>query len=42
MNIVLLANVLPLLTTAPTPSEDPASRFIRLLTVFLLAMWVGF
>jgi NAD(P) transhydrogenase subunit alpha len=22
--------------------EDPASRFIRLLTVFLLAMWVGF
>jgi NAD(P) transhydrogenase subunit alpha len=23
-------------------AEDPASRFIRLLTVFLLAMWVGF
>jgi NAD(P) transhydrogenase subunit alpha len=22
--------------------EDPAARFIRLLTVFLLAMWVGF
>lgn len=22
--------------------EDPASKFIRLLTVFLLAMWVGF
>ena len=22
--------------------EDPSSRFIRLLTVFLLAMWVGF
>ena len=25
-----------------TIGEDPASRFIRLLTVFLLAMWVGF
>ncbi len=23
-------------------AEDPAARFIRLLTVFLLAMWVGF
>ncbi len=23
-------------------TEDPASQFIRLLTVFLLAMWVGF
>ena len=23
-------------------AEDPAGRFIRLLTVFLLAMWVGF
>lgn len=22
--------------------EDPAGRFVRLLTVFLLAMWVGF
>jgi len=22
--------------------EDPAAKFIRLLTVFLLAMWVGF
>ena len=22
--------------------EDPATRFLRLLTVFLLAMWVGF
>ena len=30
------------LESAPTPGEDPASRFIRLLTVFLLAMWVGF
>jgi NAD(P) transhydrogenase subunit alpha len=26
----------------PAAGEDPASRFIRLLTVFLLAMWVGF
>lgn len=23
-------------------AEDPAAKFIRLLTVFLLAMWVGF
>ncbi|MFM9011348.1 MAG: NAD(P) transhydrogenase subunit alpha [Planctomycetota bacterium] len=30
----------PLLATAA--GEDPASRFIRLLTVFLLARWVGF
>ncbi|MFM7183193.1 MAG: NAD(P) transhydrogenase subunit alpha [Planctomycetota bacterium] len=30
----------PLLATAA--GEDPASRFIRLMTVFLLAMWVGF
>jgi NAD(P) transhydrogenase subunit alpha len=27
--------------TAAAP-EDPAAKFIRLLTVFLLAMWVGF
>ena len=27
--------------TVATP-EDPAAKFIRLLTVFLLAMWVGF
>lgn len=27
--------------TAGSP-EDPAAKFIRLLTVFLLAMWVGF
>ena len=26
----------------PAAGADPASRFIRLLTVFLLAMWVGF
>jgi NAD(P) transhydrogenase subunit alpha len=32
---------LPLLADAIV-AEDPAARFIRLLTVFLLAMWVGF
>ncbi|MFM8954062.1 MAG: NAD(P) transhydrogenase subunit alpha [Planctomycetaceae bacterium] len=32
---------LPLLADAVV-AEDPAARFIRLLTVFLLAMWVGF
>lgn len=31
-----------LLLADSTLAEDPASRFIRLLTVFLLAMWVGF
>jgi NAD(P) transhydrogenase subunit alpha len=38
MNALLLA---PLLGNA-VAAEDPAARFIRLLTVFLLAMWVGF
>jgi NAD(P) transhydrogenase subunit alpha len=33
---------LPLLLAEAIASEDPAARFIRLLTVFLLAMWVGF
>ena len=33
--------LLPLLADA-VAGEDPSSRFIRLLTVFLLAMWVGF
>jgi NAD(P) transhydrogenase subunit alpha len=33
--------LLPLVADAVT-AEDPAARFIRLLTVFLLAMWVGF
>ncbi|MBU6309955.1 MAG: NAD(P) transhydrogenase subunit alpha [Planctomycetes bacterium] len=33
--------LIPLLAEAVV-TEDPASRFIRLLTVFLLAMWVGF
>ena len=32
---------LPLLAAAVV-AEEPAARFIRLLTVFLLAMWVGF
>ena len=31
-----------LFAAAAAAGEDPASRFIRLLTVFLLAMWVGF
>jgi NAD(P) transhydrogenase subunit alpha len=34
--------VLPLLLADAIATEDPATRFIRLLTVFLLAMWVGF
>jgi NAD(P) transhydrogenase subunit alpha len=28
--------------TDPAAGADPASRFIKMLTVFLLAMWVGF
>ena len=38
MNTLLFV---PLLGDA-VAAEDPAARFIRLLTVFLLAMWVGF
>ena len=34
VHLVLLADALP--------SADAAGTFIRLLTVFLLAMWVGF
>jgi NAD(P) transhydrogenase subunit alpha len=34
--------LLPVLFADAILPEDPASRFIRLLTVFLLAMWVGF
>ena len=34
--------IVPLLFADAILPEDPASRFIRLLTVFLLAMWVGF
>jgi NAD(P) transhydrogenase subunit alpha len=37
-----LLPALPWLFAAAAAAEDPASRFIRLLTVFLLAMWVGF
>lgn len=33
---------LPILLAEAAATEDPAARFIRLLTVFLLAMWVGF
>ncbi len=33
---------LPILLAEAVTTEDPAARFIRLLTVFLLAMWVGF
>lgn len=35
------SSFVPLVADAVT-AEDPAGRFIRLLTVFLLAMWVGF
>jgi NAD(P) transhydrogenase subunit alpha len=40
----LLQPLLPLFASAANAAagEDPATRFIRLLTVFLLAMWVGF
>jgi len=34
--------LLPLILADAIAAEDPATRFIRLLTVFLLAMWVGF
>ena len=40
MSPLLLPTVLA--DAGATIGEDPASRFIRLLTVFLLAMWVGF
>ncbi|NBU41870.1 MAG: hypothetical protein EBS51_13930, partial [Planctomycetia bacterium] len=33
---------LPLLIADTAAAVDPAATFIRLLTVFLLAMWVGF
>ena len=36
------ATLLPALFADAVAAEDPASQFIRLLTVFLLAMWVGF
>ena len=34
--------VIPVLLADAVAGEDSATRFIRLLTVFLLAMWVGF
>jgi NAD(P) transhydrogenase subunit alpha len=40
-----LAHIAILLADAASPAvaaEDAAAKFIRLLTVFLLAMWVGF
>ena len=37
----MLLDSITLLATTPS-GEYPASTFIRLLTVFLLAMWVGF
>ena len=37
-----LLSSLTLLASSEMTGEDPASKFIRLLTVFLLAMWVGF
>ena len=42
MTIDVLLHARPLLGATETTGEDPASTFIRLLTVFLLAMWVGF
>ena len=36
--VILLADS----SVATSAAEDPAGKFIRLLTVFLLAMWVGF
>ena len=36
-----LAQIAILLADAAATTEDAASKFIRLLTVFLLAMWVG-
>jgi NAD(P) transhydrogenase subunit alpha len=37
-----MPSVLVSLLAAELPGEDGFSKFIRLLTVFLLAMWVGF
>jgi len=37
-----MTHLLPQLLADAVTAEDPSSRFIRLLTVFLLAMWVGF
>ena len=42
--LLLQPLLLPMLASAAAAAagEDPSTRFIRLLTVFLLAMWVGF
>jgi NAD(P) transhydrogenase subunit alpha len=38
----MTACLLPILLADATGAADAAATFIRLLTVFLLAMWVGF
>jgi NAD(P) transhydrogenase subunit alpha len=38
----LCASHSTLFAATAAAGEDPASQFLRLLTVFLLAMWVGF
>jgi NAD(P) transhydrogenase subunit alpha len=38
----MIAHIAVLLADTAAAPEDPAAKFIRLLTVFLLAMWVGF
>lgn len=38
----MLAHLLADTTALAAAGEDSFSRFVRLLTVFLLAMWVGF
>jgi NAD(P) transhydrogenase subunit alpha len=38
----MIAHVAIFLADTAAAPEDPAAKFIRLLTVFLLAMWVGF
>lgn len=39
---MIAAHVAVLFADTVASPEDPAAKFIRLLTVFLLAMWVGF
>lgn len=38
----MIAHIAILIADTAAAPEDPAAKFIRLLTVFLLAMWVGF
>lgn len=40
--MIAAAHVAVLFADTAASAEDPAATFIRLLTVFLLAMWVGF